>query len=164
MTNEHKPHRYDIFQHFAQNHNLTLLESEIEDICQVVNRQLCEEKTRLMNEIVAAKQELDLLKFQLGAFAIDPNRIGQCEIAMARAANTHLAEEKELHRETFRNLTTLQKVARDLVEANLLGLFTLIEENDDCYPLPYSRMRIACDKLRESNTTYNNLSPSIRGE
>jgi hypothetical protein len=57
MSKEIKPHRYDIFQHFAQNHNLTLLESEIEDICQVVNRQLCEEKMRLLNEIAAAKQD-----------------------------------------------------------------------------------------------------------
>lgn len=44
------PYRHELWQFFHDNHGLTLLESELEDIAQAVNRQLGVEKSELLNE------------------------------------------------------------------------------------------------------------------
>lgn len=59
-----RPFRQDIFDYFSQNHGLTLTESEMEDIAQVVSKQLCVEKTNLINENTCFRADSE----QLGRF------------------------------------------------------------------------------------------------
>lgn len=57
-----KPFRQDIFDHFAQNHGLTLTESEMEDIAQVVSKDLCSRITNLTNENTAWRADSQQLE------------------------------------------------------------------------------------------------------
>ena len=99
MANPQKPHWYDLWKYFSDNHDLTLLESELDDIVQQCKLTLEGDNRALVNEITQLRAENQrfeeaVLRFESACKAGTAN-----ETQMLAHENAQLRAEIRLHRE-----------------------------------------------------------------
>ena len=91
-----KPFNQDMFDYFADNHNLTLLESEMHDICYIVNELLTQSNQRLAVCLSHQTRRADKYKKELSFANVALMRKNKGIRMMAAAQRASLIERNKL--------------------------------------------------------------------